>query len=210
MAEYLNYRLTQDAVLYFSGKQGVDGLFTPTAYDPKDHGKTGKPGEPRYQLRFLLDEGSEDVEAIRALIAQAGQGGKSPLVSGEDLIEGAVKKQAKASTIAKMHETLTGKVQFSAHATAARPPALGAFVNGVPTNLTSPDLLAANKDKFYVGALVRADVSVKAYSEFGGGVTGYFNSVFSHGKGDRIGGTNDATAFAGILPIRGRVPAETF
>lgn len=208
MAEYLNYRLTQDAVLYFSGKQGVDGLFVPTAFDPKDHGKTGKPGEPRYQLRFLLPEGGVDHLAIMSKIAQAGGGAKGPLVSGEALINQAIAKgKATPATIEKMRKTLAGKVQFSAHATEARRPALGCFVNGVPTNLSTPDLLAAYMDRFYVGALIRVEISAKGYTEFGGGVTGYFNSVFSHGKGERIGGSNDATAFEGLGV---EAPAETF
>ena len=186
--EYLNYRLTTDAVLYFSN------LHETSRYTPAN----GKPGDPRYNLKLLLQDGSDDLNAIIALIKQANGGSmpeKHPLTKGAILLANA---EAKGKDIAKMAKTLTGMTQFSAHATAGRPPMLGCFVNGVPTNLSTPELVAASKDKFYTGSLVRAEISVKAYSEFGGGVTGYFNSVFSTGRGDRIGGQNDATAFAGL------------
>jgi hypothetical protein len=201
MAEYFNYRLTEDAVLYFSN------LFETSRYVSD---KGGKPGDPRYNLKLLLSENSADLEALVALTVDAHggdiKGVKSPFKSAGTLIKEAVEKGKDAATIEKMRKTLAGKVQFSAHATAARPPMLGCWVNGKATNLTTPDLVAAAKDKFYTGVLVRAEVSLKAYSEFDSGVTGYFNSVFSQGRGDRIGGQNDATAFAGLVPpSRGHV-----
>jgi hypothetical protein len=188
--EYLNYRLTTDAVLYFSN------LHETSRYTPAN----GKPGDPRYNLKLLLQDGSDDLNAIIAMIKLAsgverGMPDKHPLTKGAVLLAAA---EAKGKDIDKMAKTLTGMTQFSAHATAGRPPMLGCFINGVPTNLSTPELVAAAKDKFYTGALVRAEISVKAYSEFGGGVTGYFNSVFSTGRGDRIGGQSDATAFAGL------------
>jgi len=201
MEEYFNYRLTEDAVLYFSN------LFETSRYTPEK----GKPGDPRYNLKLLLPDGGADFDAIYALAVDAYGGSitgvKNPFISGVDLIKQAIAKgKASDVTIDKMRKTLAGKVQFSAHATAARPPMLGCWVNGKATNLTSPDLVAAAKDKFYTGVLVRAEVSLKSYDEFGGGVTGYFNSVFSQGRGDRIGGQNDATAFANLtLPSRGHV-----
>jgi hypothetical protein len=199
MAEYFNYRLTEDAILYFSN------LFETSRYTPEK----GKPGDPRYNLKLLISSNA-DLNALIALAVDAYggplKGVKSPFVTGNDLIEQAIAKGKDDATIEKMRKTLAGKVQFSAHATAARPPMLGCWVNGKATNLTTPDLVAAAKDKFYTGVLVRAEVSLKAYSEFGGGVTGYFNSVFSQGRGDRIGGQNDATAFAGLAPpSRGHV-----
>lgn len=200
MAEYFNYRLTEDAILYFSN------LFETSRYTPEK----GKPGDPRYNLKLLLSEGSIDLKALVSLAIDAyGKdivGVKNPFTSGETLIQQAIKKNKDPLTIEKMRKTLDGKVQFSAHATAARPPMLGCWVLGKATNLTTPDLVAAAKDKFYTGVLVRAEVSLKSYDEFGGGVTGYFNSVFSQGRGDRIGGQNDATAFAGLAPpTRGHV-----
>jgi hypothetical protein len=193
MAEYFNYRLTEDAILYFSN------LFETSRYTPEK----GKPGDPRYNLKLLLSVDSADLKALVALTVDAYggtiKGVKNPFVTGNDLIDQAIAKGKDDATIEKMRKTLAGKVQFSAHATAARPPMLGCWVNGKATNLTTPDLVAASKDKFYTGVLVRAEVSLKAYSEFGGGVTGYFNSVFSQGRGDRIGGQNDATAFSDLV-----------
>jgi hypothetical protein len=193
MAEYFNYRLTEDAILYFSN------LFETSRYIPEK----GKPGDPRYNLKLLLSEGSADLEELLALTVDAYgksiNGEKNPFTTGAELIHQAIEKGKDEATIEKMRKTLIGKVQFKAHATAARPPLLGCWVNGKATNLTSPDMVAAAKDKFYPGVLVRAEVSLQAYSEFGGGVTAYFNSVFSQGRGDRIGGQNDATAFSDLV-----------
>ena len=210
MAEYFNYRLTEDAILYFSN------LFETSRYVPEN----GKPGEPRYNLKLLLAEGSADLEELLQLTVDAYggpiNGAKNPFKSANDLIAAAIKKgKASEETIEKMRKTLAGKVQFSAHATVARVPMLGCWVNGKATNLKTPDLVAASKDKFYTGVLVRAEVSLKAFSEFGGGVTGYFNSVFSQGRGERIGGQNDATAFsdlAALFPaaVRAAVPTSDF
>ena len=72
MAEYFNYRLTEDAILYFSN------LFETSQYIPEK----GKPGDPRYNLKLLLAEGSADLEELLSVdsrcLRRAYQGRKEP------------------------------------------------------------------------------------------------------------------------------------
>lgn len=166
----------------------------PNLFEAKQFvGKNGKPnGDPKYSINLLNDADSADLHAMKA-VAKAVAKAKWPNRKLSELIfpfssgdEAADKRKAAGKDDG---EYSRGKVILTARS--KYQPLLGLIAGGKIVELSTDDLKAMHKDKFYSGVQVFAVLNFVAYDGPGNnpdGVTAYLQQVLSTGKGERIGG----------------------
>lgn len=182
-----------------------NNLFVAKAFkDPK----TGKLGEPKFDITLLVPEDSVDLAPMREVLTNvvkekwgsdpAGwpatiKGGEGlPIVHGAKLIQKAVAKGKAENALYKGAYVMTPRT--------LKEPGLGVLVPGKGiVNLDTELLKAQYKGKFYGGCYVGVEVHFTPYDGFGGGVTAYLQNVVWLRDGPRTTGSNPAETFKDFM-----------
>ena len=196
----------------------------PVLFEPKAYIEDGKPkGEPKFSSSFIFDADSEDLKAIKTLSAklartlwpdkpfflttQEGIKIRQVVFPWQDGTEIADKRVAKGK---KDDGGTRGKVLIAAKSKNA--PRLSIIKGASVIDLNDEASIAANRNKFYAGALVIAEINLCPYEAKGQtglpGVTAYLNriGVLDPNPGVRMAaGHSGGEAFRGYV---GSVSAE--
>ena len=173
-------------------------LFEKRAYTPKP-GQPGKPGEPKFSAQIILDVGSPDHNALKALFIECAR--NDPQFASADLK--ALGKpwdlgdniNAEAADKGKpVYDFLKGKVLLIART--QKDVSFAYQDSGKLIEVKNELQLAEFKKRYFGGVLSHISVNLKTYAGFGGGVTAYLQQVFIAGGGTKLSG--------------GPAPSETF
>ena len=186
-------------------------VIVPKAFKDK---KTGKDkGEAKFDGTFLLEPGSADLKAAKALAASVAKTQwpgrdlkelKFPFTLGEVLIKRGIDRAVKDGKEPRDQSFFEDHVVFVARSKFEV--GLG-VLKGSTIEQFSGDKRHLAKDKFYNGCYVVPSVNFVAYeSEFGDGVNAFLDAVLWVKDGEKLGGTTDLTnVFKGYA---GTVTAE--
>lgn len=176
-------------------------LFTPKAFK----GPNGKPnGEPKFSANFGLQPTGADLAGMKEIakaLAKAKWPGRSlkelvfPFKNGDELADKAKAKVDAKVAKARLADYYRGLVILPARSLFA--PRMAAIVNGKLVDFDEVTILQ-NKNRFFFGGEVYAQVAFKAYEGVGAnpdGINAYLNQILATGKGTRIGGSSVAENF---------------
>lgn len=173
-------------------------LFEKRAYTPKP-GSPGKPGEPKLSAQIILDFGSPDHTALKAVFIECAR--SDPQFASADLktlgkpwdlgdnINAKALAEGKSS-----YDFLKGKVLLVART--QKELAFAYQDNGELVEVKNGLQLTEFKKRYFSGVHAHISVNLKTYAGFGGGVTAYLQQVFIAGGGVKLSG--------------GPAPSETF
>jgi hypothetical protein len=173
-------------------------LFEKRAYTPKP-GSPGKPGEPKFSAQIILDVGSPDHNALKALFIECAR--NDPQFAATDLktlgkpwdLGDNINAEAAAKG-KPVYDFLKGKVLLIART--QKELALAYQEGGKLVEVKNDLQLAEFKKRYFSGVLAHISVNLKTYAGFGGGITAYLQQVFIAGGGVKLSG--------------GPAPSETF
>lgn len=196
------------------------GLYTMTApvvmvhpqlFEAKAIGPKGKEsGTPKFSASFLLKSDSTDLAAMKALVSKLAKARwpgrnfqdpdspvKFPFANGDKLAD---KRKAKTGKddgdFNRGHVVMSARSKFE--------PKLSVLDGKQIIDLSSPELIAAHKNKFYFGTEVLATFNFVPYDGVGAnpdGVTCYMNLIMSLNRGRKIATStvSAADAFRGYI-----------
>lgn len=192
---------TSDLGIHVFGRVDQPIIIFPALFTPKRFKRDGvEQGKAKYSASFLFDEGSEELEALKATakaVAQAKWGDdvdtsklKFPFTKGT-----ALKKKAEAKD--KDGSFYEGKIMLKSSTE---------FKIPVLDGRKEPPIETQDEKLVYSGCYVAGEVNFNAYNgdddEDGntvpGGVNAYLNVVVFVAAGTRIAGKDHAAAFRGI------------
>lgn len=191
-------------------------MMYPDLITPRGFGKRGQErGAPKYGAQFVFPSDHPELAELKKLMAAVAKArfpGASlsdltfPIRDGNKMIANAVAKATREGTPdpSKKLEWAKGKAIIAARS--KFPPMLTVKANGKFVDLTSPDLLQANKDAFYPGVKVLVEFNFQAgprtKEEEKDWVTAYLQGVISLNTGERLassGGAPMSERFSGYL-----------
>jgi hypothetical protein len=198
--------------------QKVDGIFNLTApvvmsfphlFEAKAFKKNGKEtGEAKFSAQFIFPADSEDLKGMKQLAAKLARAKwpdrqfselHFPFASGDKVAEKRVAKGKHDNDHIRGKVIITAKSKYE--------PKLAYIDNGRIVDIETEIQKAAQKNRFYSGVEVLAQINLLPYEGGqGDGVTAYLNMVISTGKGARLsGGQTASEAFRGYV---GSISAE--
>lgn len=181
-------------------------LLAPKAFSRKVNGILKESGEPKFGCTLVIPPDHPDLQTVKDTaiavckakwpgldVAAAYKAGnlKMPWKSGD-------KEHARyVANKAKLGEEDDGKMDFVKgnvliKASSKFRPRLGVIKNGVLSDDLDEQAVQRNKEAFYSGVEVYAEINLNAYDAIKDGdqdgVNSYLNLVLSTGKGKRLGG----------------------
>jgi hypothetical protein len=193
----------------------------PSVIEPKKFKRNGKEtGEAKYSASFVLKPDSPDFAGLKAsaiAVAKAKWPGrdigvdykagtlKFPWAAGDKLAERRIEKRKKEGK----DPADDGKGDFMkgfvvVKSSSKYEPGLAVFVNGKPVDLEGA-ARALNKNQFYFGVEVVAQLNFVAYDGIDGnpdGVTAYLQKVLTFNRGKKLSsGGSAAEVFKGVAGV---------